>query len=257
MSTRMSFILGALVAAFGLLAVVLAGSVVLGYAGYGLKATPANANSSLQSTAPTVDTLSVSGSGDASAAPDVARLQLGVSSHAPTAQAAVDQTNQAQAAVIAAVKGKGVDPKDLQTSNYSVSAEFSNKPNEPNVITGYVASTSVLVTVRKVGDVGTILDAAVTAGANQISGISFGLADSEALLSQARAKAVANARAKADEMAKAAGVKLVRVTSLSESSATTPLPAYAPDARSSAAPIESGQTTVHVQVQITYAIEPQ
>ena len=255
MSTQRSIALGALTVALALAIILLGGPFIAGSLG---RATPASAGplpgAPLQvTTADTRSTLVVAGVGTASGTPDVAHIDVGVESRAQTAQAAADATNKKQAAVIAALKAKGIDAKDLQTASYNLFVEHAN--NDQNTVTGYRASTVVNVTVRQIDQVGAILDAAVGAGANQINSISFGLSDSEPLLAQARNAAILNARAKADAMAKSAGIKLGKILNLSESFAGGPVP-FAVDARaSSAAPIEAGQTTVRAQVSIMFAIE--
>ena len=257
MSRQRSFALGAVTVVLALLVVMLASPLLSN----GLaRVTPANAGP--QTSAPvqatSVDarnTLIVSGVGTASGTPDVARLDVGVESRAQTAQAAADATNKKQAAIIAALKAKGIEAKDLQTTNYNLFVERSNNPNEANTVTAYRASTTLRATVRQIDQVGAVLDAAVGAGANQVFGITFGLNDSEPLLAQAREKAILNARAKADAMAKTAGIKLGKILNISESFAGGPVP-LALDARaSSAAPIEVGETSVRAQLSVTFAIE--
>jgi uncharacterized protein YggE len=255
-----SLLWGALTVVGALLVIMLAGPLLSGGVRDLARATPANAGpqavaAAQGATADNRNTLVVSGVGTASTVPDVGRLDVGVESRAQTAQAAADATNKKQAAVIAALKAKGIDAKDLLTTNYSVFAERSNNQNDANPIIGYRASTTVRVTVRQIDQVGAVLDAAVGAGANQIYGISFGLNDSEPLLSQARDQAILNAKAKAEAMAKTAGIKLIKIINISESFAGGPVP-LAVDARAgSAAPIEAGETSVRAQVSVTYSIE--
>jgi hypothetical protein len=199
----------------------------------------------------------VNGTGSAFAAPDVARIQIGVQSRASTAQQAVADNSAKQAAVIDALKKKGVDAKDIQTINFSVNAERRATSGGDTII-GYVASNMVRVTIRKIDQVGAILDAVVTAGANQIYGISFGLSDPDSLMNEARNKAVANARAKAEGLAKAAGVKLGKVITINESfGVVSPRGDMmaAPMAEARSVPIETGETQVTAQVQVTFAIE--
>ncbi len=206
----------------------------------------------------TPSTLMVNGTGSAFAAPDVARIQIGVQSRASTAQQAVADNSAKQAAVIDALKKKGVDAKDIQTINFSVNAERRATSGGGDTITGYVASNMVRVTIRKIDQVGAILDAVVTAGANQIYGISFGLSDPDSLMNEARNKAVANARAKAEGLAKAAGVKLGKVITINESfGVVSPRGDMmaAPMAEARSVPIETGETQVTAQVQVTFAIE--
>ena len=257
MSRQRSIALGAITIVLALLVVMLASPLLSSSLA---RVTPASAGP--QPSAPaqvtTVDTrntLIVSGVGTASSAPNVARVEVGVDSRALSAQAAADATNKKQAAIIASLKAKGIEAKDLQTTNYNLFAERSNNPNEANTVTGYRASTTLRATVRQIDQVGAVLDAAVGAGANQVFGITFGLNDSEPLLAQARDNAILNAKAKADAITKTAGIKLGKILNISESGAGGPVP-LAVDARAgSAAPIEAGETSVRAQVSITFAIE--
>jgi len=257
MSRQRSFALGALTVVLALLVVMLASPLLSSNLA---QVTPASAGP--QTSAPaqvtTVDvrnTLIVGGLGTASGAPDVARVEVGVESRAQTAQAAADATNKKQAAIIAALKAKGIEAKDLQTTNYNLFVERSNNPNEANTVTGYRASTTLRATVRQIDQVGAVLDSAVGAGANQVFGITFGLNDSEPLLGQARDKAILNAKAKADAMAKTAGIKLGKILNISESVSGGPVPLSFDAKASSAAPIEAGETSVRAQVSVTFAIE--
>jgi uncharacterized protein YggE len=260
MSKQLSYALGALTVVGALFVIMIAGPLLSSGISGLAQATPANAGPQVTAATQVTATdnrnmLVVSGIGTATGTPDVARVEVGVESRAQTAQAAADATNKKQAAIIAALKAKGIEAKDLQTTNYNVSAERSNNPNEANPIIGYRAGTTVRVTVRQIDQVGAVLDAAVGAGANQIYGITFGLNDSEPLLSQARDTAILNAKAKAEAMAKTAGIKLGKIINISESFAGGPAP-LAVDARAgSAAPIEVGETSVRAQVAVTYAIE--
>lgn len=257
MSKQRSIALGAVTVVLALAVVLLATPLLSSGVS---RVTPVSAGQ--QTSAPaqvtsvdTRSTLIVTGIGTASVAPDVARVEVGVESRASTAQAAADATNKKQAAIIAALKAKGIEAKDLQTTNYNLFVEHSSNPNDQNTVTGYRASTTVRVTVRQIDQVGAVLDAAVGAGANQVFGITFGLNDSEPLLGKARDNAILNAKAKADAMAKTAGIKLGKILNISESFAGGPVP-LALDARaSSAGPIEAGETSVRAQVNMTFAIE--
>src|SRR6185503_12184501 len=151
-------------------------------------------------------TLTMTGTGNAKAAPDMADISAGVSSTAPTAAAALAANNQAMNRVLAALERLGVARRNIQTSNFSVSPEYGNRvPNEQPRLTGYRVSNQVHVILEDVTRVGTVLDALVTSGANQMNGLSFTFKDPAPLLAKARADAVADAKLRAQQYAAAAG----------------------------------------------------
>jgi len=206
--------------------------------------------------------INVSGMGEVKTRPDMATVSTGVVTEAATAKDALAKNNAAMAAVIAALKNAGVAEDDIQTSNFSVSPKYP--PYQPNQTTaprivGYTVSNQVTAAVKDLKKLGSILDTLVQAGSNQINGISFGVDEPKPLLDNARKKAVADARAKAELYAAAAGVSLGRVVQISESSAVMPpQPMYrmaaAPVAAESV-PIAAGQQTVTANVSITYEIQ--
>ena len=206
--------------------------------------------------------IAVSGLGEVKTRPDMATISTGVVSEAATAKEALAKNNAAMAAVIAALKNAGVAEDDIQTSDFSVSPKYP--PYQPNQTTaprivGYTVSNQVTAQVKDLAKLGTILDTLVQAGSNQINGISFGLNEPKAKLDEARKKAVADARAKAELYAEAAGVSLGKVIQISESTAVIPMPMYKMEARAQAAdasvPIAAGQQTVAANVSITYEIQ--
>ena len=204
--------------------------------------------------------ITVEGQGIVTVTPDEATLSVGVQETASTATAAQQAANAAMTRVIAAVKAQGVAEADLATQWVSLQPQYDNGPKVADGspgITGYVASQSLQVTVRHLGATGVILDAAVTAGANQVGGVSFSLADPSVAAAQARTAALADAKARAQALAQAAGVGLGAPISISEVSAPSPIPyaAAAPAAAlAPATPVQAGTQQVEVDVQVTYAI---
>lgn len=197
--------------------------------------------------------LDVTASAAVSAAPDTATVQLGVTTQASSAGAALTQNSTDTAAVIAAVVKLGVAEKDIQTSNFNVYPTYDTTGTR---ITGYQVTNTVTVTIRDIKTTGSLLDQVVQAGANNISGLSFSIADTSSLVADARTKAYAAAKAKAEAMAAAAGVELGEVISVTESSqpATVyPVAKVAMDAMA-AAPIQAGSQDVTVDVSIVYAL---
>jgi uncharacterized protein len=210
--------------------------------------------------------LTVVGEGLVREAPDIARTTLGVEATAPSAVAATRDAATRIAAVIAAVKGLGVEDRDVQTSAFTIRSERFNTPapaaGSPPGLTPltYVASSSVSVTIRGTARASEILDAAVSAGANEVWGVSFAHSDEEALRTRARALAVTDARARAEGLARAAGVALGAVLSIDEVGLQ---PFGRVMAQGSAArrdvdaiPIENGELTISDRIQIVFAIEP-
>ena len=164
--------------------------------------------------------LTVSGEGEVRGAPDQARLSAGVVSAAKTAAAALAANTRAMNAVFATLRKSGVADKDMQTSDFSVQPQYSaalSSSSGPQRVTGYQVSNDVSVTVEDLGKLGATLDALVSSGANSIGEIAFAIRDPKPLLAQARAAAVADALAKAQVLAKAAGVTLGPITSIGES----------------------------------------
>ncbi len=213
------------------------------------------------SSAPTTD-IGVSGTGSVFANPDTAIASLGVDITGTTLTAASADASKRMTAVLDKVKSLGVDSKDITTVSYNVNPITSNpKEGETPQITGYHVSNIVQIKIRKLNDVGTILDAAVAAGANSINNIYFTIDDPTPFGQQARQKAVAAAQAKAKTLAEAAGVRLGPLVSIGEN-VSRPLPVFdrmyaLPSAAAGAGapgPIESGQMEVSVTVEVHYQI---
>src|SRR5574340_233750 len=154
--------------------------------------------------------ITVEGVGNVTLTPDEAQLSLGVQAQAASAAAAQAQANGVMAKLVAAVKRLGVADKDLATQWLSLQPQYAYEPNgsQPPRVSGYQASQSLAVTVRDLSKAGAIIDAAVAAGANQVGGISFAVADPTAASAQARTAAMADAKVRAQALAAAAGVTL-------------------------------------------------
>lgn len=196
---------------------------------------------SAQSAAPTSKTITVTGNGSVETVPDRASFSFTVTSLADTAKAALAKNSAAADAVVAALKGAKV-----QTSGLGVDPRFDE---QGSTIVGYTASTTVTADAP-LASIGGMIDAAVAAGADGVSGPSFSRSDEEALYTQALKDAVADAHTKAVALADSAGVSLGDVQSVTEGSAApTPVPlAMASDAK-----IEPGTQTVSATVTVTYA----
>lgn len=210
-------------------------------------------------------TMTLTGTGEVTAAPDMASVTTGVVSEAKTAREALDANNKAMAEMIAAMKEAGIAAKDLQTSGFSIQPQYYHPPRpkdgsqEPPRIVGYQVSNMLTIRVRDLEMVGQVLDKAVTLGANQTHGISFGVAEDEALQDEARRKAVADALKKAQLYSSAAGVKLGPIVSIAEAGGQRPPQPYAAramkmDAAAESVPIEGGETTTTARVNITWEL---
>jgi uncharacterized protein YggE len=206
------------------------------------------------------NSLTVDGFGQAYGAPDVAYIQLGVQIADSDVNAAFNQVNETMNAIIAAITELGIDPKDQQTTGLFMYPETAYDPQTgaPTGETTYRVNNSLTVTVRDVSKVGEVITTGVNAGANNIGSLNFGIADTDALESEARTAAVADARERASQLAEALGVQLGDPIIVVESLANnTPSPvAMRADsfAFGGAAPIQEGQLSVAVQVRITFAL---
>ena len=204
--------------------------------------------------------ITVSGEGYVDAKPDMAAVTVGVVTQGSTAATALTDNSARMTALFELLKSLGIDQKDVQTTNLSVSPRYSvpdpAQPNSDRTITGYDASNDLTVRVRDLSRLGTVLDKFVTtAGANTMRGLSYDFATPEPLLDAARKNAVADAKRKADLYAAAAGIKLGAVQSIGESGGYYPKQSYAMAERSMAVPVSAGESRVMANVSITYAIE--
>ncbi len=206
-----------------------------------------------------VATISVTGEGRIDAQPDMATVSIGATNEAATAAEALDANSAAVAAVIARLKEAGIEDRDIQTSGLSLGPryDYSSSGREPT-ITGYVASNTVTVRIRALDTVGAVLDGVVAGGANTLNGLSFGLQDSDAAMDKARRRAVADAARKAALYAKAAGVTLGRVLSISEQGGFQPprpmMMAEASMAKGGDVPVAPGEVSIASTVSIIYEI---
>jgi uncharacterized protein YggE len=202
-------------------------------------------------------TVSMAGHGEVKAIPDIATINAGVTTSAPTAAQALAANTLRMTGVFAVLTKLGVAQKNIQTINFSVSPQYSNGDNNgPGHVTGYQVSNDVSVRLEDVSRLGAALDALVGAGANQMNGISFDIARPAPLLEQARSDAVADALTRAQTYARAAGVALGPVLSISEGGGEVrPLRMAAPMfAMAKAVPVAAGQQSVGADVQMVWEI---
>jgi len=203
--------------------------------------------------------ISVTGEATVSVAPDQAQIDGGVTSDARTAREASDANNAAMGKVLLALKGAGIEEKDYQTSRLSLQPQFatpSKASERAQGILSFRASNRVTVKIRDVTKVANVIDVLVSAGANEIGGIHFTVTQASKVLDEAREKAIADARRKAEIYAKAAGVTLGEPISISEEGAPVPVfrgKAAAPMA--AGAPVAQGEETLSVTVSVSWAIK--
>lgn len=206
-------------------------------------------------------TLDVSAEGRVSRVPDVATIRAGVVAQAPTAAEALADQATRMAQVLAALKKAGIAPRDIATAQVGLSPQYRYRDNQPPVITGYQATNTAAIRFRDIGKAGAILDALVTAGANQIDGPELAVDQPQAALDEARTQAVTRARARAELYARAAGLHVRRILSISEGAAEggSPRPPIA-YARVASAPredtqIAAGERDLAVTVQVRFLLD--
>lgn len=208
-------------------------------------------------------TLALSGTAEIAARPDRAVVTSGVVTEAETAREALDLNSAALARVIAALKEAEIEARDIATSGFSIEPRYHyprtrDGETGPPRIVGYQVSNQVTVRVRQLDRLGEVLDQVVTVGANRIHGIGFEVADADRRLDEARAEAVRDARRKAEIYAEAAGLRLLRIVTISEASPDAPPRPLATRAMmadaEAAVPIEPGEQTLRVRVDITWEI---
>jgi uncharacterized protein YggE len=202
--------------------------------------------------------ISVTGEATVLVPPDLAEIDGGVTSEAKTAREASEANNAAMGKVLQALKGAGIEEKDVQTARLSLQPQSAPNRSGPSAIAGYRASNRVTVRVRDVTKVANVIDTLVGAGANEIGGINFVVSQASKLLDEARERAVADARRKAEIYAKAAGVTLGAPLGISEEGNSAPVP-YRRMAAGMAvsAPVAQGEETLAVTVSVSWAIKQQ
>ncbi|MDZ4717710.1 MAG: SIMPL domain-containing protein [Roseiflexaceae bacterium] len=201
--------------------------------------------------------VTVVGHAEVQARPDTAIIQIGVDTEAKTAKEALDQNSKQSTAVQKKLTDLGIDAKDIQTSGFSIYPTYATDGRQ---LTGYRVSNAVTIKIRSLDKAGALLDQVVQAGANSISGISFTIDNPRTLQDQAREQAMRDAKARADLLAKAGGASVGDVLIITENvGSAVPLPMSA--VRTSGAqdsvnvPVQPGEQTIAIDVQVTYALK--
>ncbi|MES2492803.1 MAG: SIMPL domain-containing protein [Pseudomonadota bacterium] len=235
---------------------------------------PASAFAQTQGPAPILGAnatlLSISAEGRSTRTPDLATFNAGVTSQGDTAAGALAANSTDMARVIAALKRAGIADRDIQTSNLSLSPIYAPQrqlpdgtmtPVQPKIV-GYQANNSVSVRQRKLGDFGKVIDTLVSAGANQVNGPSFEMENPDPGMDEARVEAMTKARTRAELYAKAAGLRVGRILSISESGGwAPPQPVMYRMARAEAAmapppPVQAGELSLNMTVSVQFELVP-
>lgn len=238
-----------------IMSIIASALLLLALAGIGalLFTRPAAAQSN--SGVPGMRQVSVLGHGEVKARPDTATIQIGIDTEAVNAKDALAQNNAQAQALQQKLAELKIDTKDIQTSNFSISPTYGNDGRQ---VTGYRVSNIVTVTIRNLDSAGTLLDQVVQAGANNIYGISFSVADTQKLMEQARQAAMADAKVRATQLATAGGAAVGDVLIISENVSAPPVPMPMLDRAAAqgapSVPVQAGEQSISIDVQATFAL---
>lgn len=203
-------------------------------------------------------TLSATGTGEVYIVPDIAYINIGIHSEADTVSAALSDNNTKAQDIVDTLGAQGVDSKDIQTSNFNVYPNTTYGPDGSVTKKYYAVDNTVFVTIRNLSNMGKLLDAVVSSGANTINSISFDVQNKDEAVAQARDLAIQKAKAEAESIAKSAGVTLGEIQTISTSSSNTGTIMYA-DVKAvgggGSVPVSAGQLSISIDANITYLIK--
>lgn len=197
--------------------------------------------------------VTVTGEATVAVAPDSAVIRIGVSSLGKTAREASDANGKKMTAVLAAIKESGIAERDVQTSRLSLQPQYDPNKAGPARLLGFQVTNQVTVKIRDIDKLPSILDHAIGAGANEMSGIEFVVSEQSKLLDQARDEAIADAQRKAKLYVQAAGGTLGKVVSITEEGVATP-PRPVAALRAGAVPVAPGEQTLRAVVSVSYEL---
>ncbi len=248
---------------YGLVALVVVALLSVGGLALALSSAPRSAQPVAQAAAATTGerSITVVGIGKATGKPRIAHVTVGIETQASSLQKAVDDNKAKMNNLLDTLKKLGLADKDILTSNYSIYTERASSPtpgaevNTDQMI--YHVTNQVDVTVRDVNQIGEMLDKAVAAGANNIYGVNFSVEDTTKLEADARTKAVANAKARAEELAQLNGLQLGDVLTVSEviGGSAYPMDYSAKGMGGGGTPVQPGELEISMSIQITYAVK--
>ena len=199
--------------------------------------------------------VTVSGEATVAVAPDAAVIRIGVTSQGRNAREASEANSKRMTAVLAAIKDSGIADRDVQTSRLSLQPQYDPTKAGPARLTGFQVTNQVTVKIRDIDKLPAVLDHAIGAGANEMSGIEFIVSEQSKLLDQARDEAIADARRKAELYVKAAGGKLGPVVAITEEGSTPP-PRPLAAMRAAGVPVAPGEQTLRASVSVSYELAP-
>lgn len=201
--------------------------------------------------------VTVTGEATISVAPDIAEIRIGVTSHGKNAREASEINAKQMTDVLSAIRSRGIADRDIQTSRLSLQPQYDPNKAGPARLLGFQVTNQLTVKIRDIDRLPGILDHAIAAGANEMSGIEFEVSGESKLLDQARGAAIADARRKAELYATAAGAKLGRVVAITEEGAPTPpRPFAAMRAGAGAVPVAPGEQTLRAAVTVSFELAP-
>jgi len=233
--------------------------LLAGLLGAAVITTPAVAQQATVSQAIAGTRLDINATGEAMRVPDIAIITAGVMTRASTATAALEQNAAQMNRMRAALKRAGIDDRDVQTSNISLNPEYRYQDNQAPQLTGYSASNQVNVRFRDIRNTGKILDALVVEGANQISGPNLTIDQPDAALDEARAKALAIGRARAELYARSLGMRVVRLVAVNESGGgyapPPPMPMMMARGERDSTRIDPGEQKLTVSLGMTFELQ--
>jgi uncharacterized protein YggE len=196
--------------------------------------------------------VTVTGEGRVNVAPDLAIVRAGLTTRAKGAREASEANAKAMGPVMTALKEAGVVEKDIQTAQLSL--QPVREPGNPERIAGFQASNQLTIKVRDMNKISDVIDRMVSSGANDISGVSFIVSDPSKLLDGAREQAIADARHKAENYARAANVRLGAAVSITEGGGYIPGPVMRMSAVPASTPISVGEETEQVRVTVSFEL---
>ncbi len=222
------------------------------------------------------NTISVTGTGESFAIPDIAQITATIRKEAKTAKDAQSDVSKREKALLAYLKGAGIAEKDIKTTDYNSYPKYEwqegysapcmagticvSRPGK-NILTGYEVSETVTIKVRDTEKAGEVVDGITKAGINEVSGPNYTVDDETLVQDQARDKAIAEAKTKAESLAKSLGVSLVRIVGFQEGGGGYPMPMYAKASMDmamggaeSAPELPKGENKYSSSVTITYEI---